>query len=172
LKANSHPTIQPQRNVPLRLIDTLKGTLNDLERKDIIAKEEEPVTWVSNLVIVEEANKTLRLCLDSPDLNEAIENEDFKPPSFETISSTVAKFSRLLTRQIAIGTKNLHKNPHFSVCSIRLLADIDLRECYLVFHVQVKWPRKWLKNILAIFQVHYQFSMISSLEVEMNKNTI
>ena len=62
LKANSHPTIQPQRNVPLRLIDKLKGTLHDLERKDIIAKVEEPVTWVSNLVIVEKANKTLRLC--------------------------------------------------------------------------------------------------------------
>ena len=52
LKANSHPTIQQQRNVPLRLMDKLKGTLNDLEREDIIAKVEEPVTWVSNLVIV------------------------------------------------------------------------------------------------------------------------
>ena len=41
------------------------------------------------MVIVEKANKTLRLCLDPPDLNEAIEKEDFKPPSFETISSTL-----------------------------------------------------------------------------------
>jgi hypothetical protein len=55
LKANSHPTIQPQRNVPLRLIDKLKSTLNDLERN--IAKVEEPVTWVSNLVIVEKQTK-------------------------------------------------------------------------------------------------------------------
>ena len=70
-------------------MDKLKGTLNDLERKDIIAKVEEPVSWVSNLVIVEKANKTLRLCLDPPDLNEAIEKEDFKPPSFETILSTL-----------------------------------------------------------------------------------
>ena len=77
LKANSHPTIQPQLNVLLRLMDKLKGTLNDLERKDIIVKVEEPVTWVSNLVIVEKANKTLRLCLDPPDLNEAIEKEDY-----------------------------------------------------------------------------------------------
>ena len=89
LEANSHPTIQLQRNVPLRLIDKLKETLHDLERKDIIAKAEELVTWVSNLVIVEKVNKTLRLCLDPPGLNEAIEREDFKPPSFETISSTL-----------------------------------------------------------------------------------
>ena len=51
LKANSHPTIQPQRNVPLRLMDKLQGTLDDLEKKDIIANVEEPVNWVSNLVI-------------------------------------------------------------------------------------------------------------------------
>ena len=89
LKANSQPTIQPQRNVPLRLRDKLKATLDDLERKDIITKVEEPVDWVSNLVIVEKANNTLRLCLDPPDLNQAIEREDFKPPSFETISNTL-----------------------------------------------------------------------------------
>ena len=82
LTADSLPTVQPQRNVPLRLMDKFKVTLNDLERNDIIAKVEEPVEWVSNLVIVEKPNNSLRLCLDPPDLNEAIEREDFKPPSF------------------------------------------------------------------------------------------
>ena len=48
LKANSQPTIQPQSNVPLRLRDKLKATLDDLEKKDIITKVEEPVNWVSN----------------------------------------------------------------------------------------------------------------------------
>lgn len=85
LTANSNPTIQPQRNVPLRLIDKLKGTLKELEQKDIIAKVEEPVTWFSNLVIVEKPNKTLRLCLDPPDLNEAIEKEDFKLPDRKSV---------------------------------------------------------------------------------------
>ena len=89
LKADSHSTIQPQRNVPLRLRDKPKATLDDLERKDIITKVEEPVDWVSNLVIVEKPNNTLRICLDPPDLNQAKEWEDFKPPSFETISNTL-----------------------------------------------------------------------------------
>ena len=89
LKADSHPTIQPQRNVPLRLRDKLKATRDDLERKDIITKVEEPVDWVSNLVIVEKPNNTLRLCLDPPDLNQAREREDFKPPSLEMISNTL-----------------------------------------------------------------------------------
>ena len=82
LKVNSQPTIQPQRNVPLRLRNKLKATLDNLERRDIITKVEEPVDWVSNLVVVEKANNTLRLCLDPPDLNQVIEREDFKPPSF------------------------------------------------------------------------------------------
>ena len=89
LKVNSQSTIQPQRNVPLRLRDKLKATLDDIERRDIITNVEEPVDWVSNLVIVEKANNTLKLCLDPPDLNQAIEREDFKPPSFETISKTL-----------------------------------------------------------------------------------
>ena len=89
LKADSHSTIQPQRNVPFRLRDKLKATLDDLERKDIITKVEEPVDWVNNLVIVEKPNNTPRLCLDPPDLNQAREREDFKPPSFETISNTL-----------------------------------------------------------------------------------
>ena len=51
----------------------------------------------------------------------------------------VAKFSQLLTCQIVTGTKHFRKNPHFFMCSIPLLADIDLRECRLVFHAQVKY---------------------------------
>lgn len=88
LKVNSQPTIQPQRNVPLRLRNKLKATLDDLERRDIITKVE-LVDWVSNLVVVKKANNTLRLRLDPPDLSQVIEREDFKPPSFETISNTL-----------------------------------------------------------------------------------
>ena len=76
LKATSHPTIQPQRNVPLRLRDKLKETSDNLERKNIITKVEESVDWVSNLV--EKSSNTLRLYLDPPDLNEVIEKEDSK----------------------------------------------------------------------------------------------
>ena len=36
LKVNSQPTIQQQKNVPLRLRDKLKATIDDLERRDII----------------------------------------------------------------------------------------------------------------------------------------
>ena len=89
LKKDSCPTIQPQRNVPLRLKDTLKATLSKLENQGVVVKVDEPVEWCSNLVIVEKKDGSLRLCLDPPDLNEAIVKEDYRPPSFEQISSTL-----------------------------------------------------------------------------------
>ena len=46
LKAASHPTIQPQGNVPLRL----RENLADLKTRGIIAEVKEPVDWVSNVV--------------------------------------------------------------------------------------------------------------------------
>ena len=172
LKANSHPTIQPQRNVPLRLRDKLKETLDNLERNNIIAKE--PVDWVSNLVIVEKANSTLRLCLDPPDLNEVIEKEDFKPPSFETISNTLSgcKVFSVVDMSNCYWHQKLTEESSFLCVFNSPLVDIDLKECHLAFHVQVKWPRKWSRSILVIFQVHYLFSMILSLEEKINKNMI
>ena len=150
----------------------LRATLDDLERRDIITKVEEPVDWVSNLVIVEKANNTLRLCLDPPDLNQTIEREDFKPPSFETISNTlmVARFSQLLTCQT--GTKSLQRSLHFWALLTHLLAGFSSNKYHSVFHVQASLHKKMVENISVIFQVRYQFLMILSLVVKVKKNMI
>ena len=44
LKANSHPTIQPQRNILLRLMDKLQGTLNDLEKRILLPRDKNRLT--------------------------------------------------------------------------------------------------------------------------------
>ena len=174
MKANSHPAIQPQRNVPLRLMDKLKGTLNDLERKDIIAKVEEPVTWVSNLVIVEKANKTLRLCLDPPDLNEAIEKEDFKPPSFEAISTTLngCKVFSVVDMSNCYWHQKLTDESSFLFVFNSPFGRYRFKRMPYGISCASEEAQKMVEKHLAIFQVHYLFSMISSLEVEMNKNMI
>ena len=174
LKVNSQPTIQPQRNVPLRLRDKLKATLDDLERRHIITRVEEPVDWVSNLVIVEKANNTLKLCLDPPDLNQAIEREDFKTQVLKLFQthSMVARFSQLLTCQTVTGTKSLQRSLHFCALLIHLLAGFGSEECHLVFHVQARLHKKWSRNISVIFQVRYHFLMILSLVVKVKKNMI
>ena len=52
LRDGAKPTIQPQRNVPLRLLNKLKSTICDLEKSGVIVRVNQPVEWGSNLVIV------------------------------------------------------------------------------------------------------------------------
>ena len=68
------PVIQPARKVPYTRYDQLKATLEELEKKNIIATDK-PTDWVSNLVITEKKNGQIRICLDPKPLNKAIKWE-------------------------------------------------------------------------------------------------
>lgn len=87
LDKSVQPTIQPPHSIALSLLPRLKAKLEHLQRRQVISAVNEPTDWVSNLVVREKANGTLRLCLNPPDLNKAIKREHYKPPSIEMISS-------------------------------------------------------------------------------------
>lgn len=73
LNENYKPIANPPRRVPFAIRDKLKQTLLSMENRGIISKVEEPKTgWVSNLVVVEKGDGTLRVCLDPRNLNLAI----------------------------------------------------------------------------------------------------
>ncbi|KAB0801715.1 hypothetical protein PPYR_03901, partial [Photinus pyralis] len=46
----------------------------------------EPVEWVSNLVIIQKKDNSLRICLDPQDLNVALHRENVLIPTIEDIS--------------------------------------------------------------------------------------
>ena len=46
--------------------------------------------WVSNLVVVEKKDGSLRLCLDPKDLNKAIKREHYKIPTMKEIAAEFA----------------------------------------------------------------------------------
>jgi hypothetical protein len=50
--------------------------LEELEKKEIITRDDNPAGWASPLVIVEKPDGSLRLCMDPHELNEVLE----KPP--------------------------------------------------------------------------------------------
>ncbi|XP_035220341.1 uncharacterized protein LOC118193370 [Stegodyphus dumicola] len=79
------PVVRPPRRVPLSLKPKLELKLSELERQGIIAKVDQPLNWVSNLVIIEKANGSLRICLDPQDLNKAIKREHVLIPTIEEI---------------------------------------------------------------------------------------
>ena len=60
------------RRVPRGLHDGLKENLVQMERDGIVGKVDNPTDWVNSLVIVENKDGSLRLCLDPKDLNKAI----------------------------------------------------------------------------------------------------
>lgn len=87
LKKNAQPVARPPRRVALAIKGKLKAHLDSLEKRGIISKFDEPTEWLSNVVIIEKNDKSLRLCLDPKDLNEALEREFCVIPTLDEIRS-------------------------------------------------------------------------------------
>ncbi|CAB3981992.1 retrotransposon-like family member retr-1 [Paramuricea clavata] len=90
--------INPSRTIPAALRSRVKEELDDMERKNVICKVEEPTDWVSSMVVVEKPNGKLHICLDPKHLNKAIKREHFQLPTIEDITTRMANakwFSKL-----------------------------------------------------------------------------
>lgn len=86
LKKDSVPVCSLARRVPIKLQDKLKTTLDALVERGVIEPMSEPSEWVSNLVIVQKSDGSLRLCLDPSELNKWLVREPFVIPTLEDIS--------------------------------------------------------------------------------------
>lgn len=95
IDSSVNPVINPPRKIPAALREKLKGTLKEMEDKEIIRKVDEPTDWVNSLVVVEKPKTgKLRICLDPRNLNKAIKREHFALPTIEDITTrlTGAKY--------------------------------------------------------------------------------
>ena len=72
------------------LRDRVKTEWEDIEKRGVIRKVEEPTDWVSSMAIVEKPDGSLRICLDSRHLNKAIKGEHFQLPTLEDITTRMA----------------------------------------------------------------------------------
>ena len=79
------PEIMPLRRVTLSLKDRLKQELTRLEKEHVIIKEEEPIDWVSSLVVTEKPNGKLRVGIDPQHLNRAVKRSHYPLPVIEDI---------------------------------------------------------------------------------------
>ena len=61
-----------------------------MERLNVISKVDEPPQWVNSMVVVPKPNGTVRICLDSRDLNKAINREHCKMPTLEEVTSQLS----------------------------------------------------------------------------------
>ena len=90
LHYNHQSVIKPARRIPHSLKDKLRQTLERNVKSGVLQKVDQPTNWVSNLVVVEKKDGSLRLCLDPKDLNRAIKREHYTIPTIQEIVTEFA----------------------------------------------------------------------------------
>ena len=75
------PTVQPARRIAYAKYEKLKDTLEQLEKRGIVAKVDKPTDWVSNLIITERKDGRMRIGQDPKPLNHAIKRERYTMPT-------------------------------------------------------------------------------------------
>ena len=103
LKPDAVPAKHRPRRVPVHLQDTFHEEIERLVKIDVLEKVTEPTEWVNSFVIVEKVidssnahspnhviKKSIRLCIDPTDLNEALEREPYYSRSIDELISMFA----------------------------------------------------------------------------------
>ena len=103
MKPDAVPAKHRPRRVPVHLQDAFMRKLNGLVKIDVLEKVTEPTEWVNSFVIVEKVidssnahspnhviKKSIRLCIDPKDLNEALEREPYYSRSIDELISMFA----------------------------------------------------------------------------------
>ena len=103
LKPDAVPAKHRPRKVPVHLQDAFHEEVEQLVKIDVLEKVTEPTEWVNSFVIVEKVidssnahspnhsiKKSIRLCIDPKDLNEALEREPYYSRSIDELISMFA----------------------------------------------------------------------------------
>ena len=78
------PVVNPHRTIPAALRDGVKTELEDIEKRGVIRKVEEPTDWVSSMAIVEKPEVCASVWI------QAIKREHFQLPTIEDITTRMA----------------------------------------------------------------------------------
>ena len=103
LKSDAVPAKHRPRKVPVHLQDAFHEEVEPLVKIDVLEKVTEPTEWVNSFVIVEKVidssnahspnhviKKSIRLCIDPKDLNEALEREPYYSRTIDELISMFA----------------------------------------------------------------------------------
>ena len=103
LKPDAVPAKHRPRKVPVHLQDAFHEEVERLVKIDVLEEVTEPTEWVNSFVIVEKVidssnahspnhsiKKSIRLCIDPKDLNEALEREPYYSRTIDELISMFA----------------------------------------------------------------------------------
>lgn len=107
IQTGTVPVVKPPRRVPQALRSRLEDKLRTLEDHQIIKKVAHPKNFVSNLVIIEKKDKSLRICLDPKDLNKVLVREHYLIPTYEEIITKLTNKSVFSVLDLSDGFYNI-----------------------------------------------------------------
>ena len=83
LDESARPVQHPPCRDPVAIRKCPRETLEDLEKREIIARVTTPTPWISSMVVIPKKNGKLCICLDPMDLNRAVQQENYPMPTIE-----------------------------------------------------------------------------------------
>lgn len=86
LKDNAEPVARPPRRLAIAIKDKVKAALDHLTQMGVIEPFHQATDWISNLVIVEKPNGSIRLCLDPKFLNNALKKRHYLIPTLDDLT--------------------------------------------------------------------------------------
>lgn len=100
---NVAPKVHPPRIIAHALKPKVKEELDRMVREKVITKVETPTAWVNLIVVVEEPNGKVRICLDPRDLNRGILREHYPLKTVEEVAATLKDAQVFSTLDAASG---------------------------------------------------------------------
>lgn len=87
---NAKHSVTPSRRIPTALREKFKGEIDRLGKIRVLAKVYEPTAWVSSVVYATKKSGSLRICLNSRPLNQAVKREAHQLPILDNLMPEMA----------------------------------------------------------------------------------
>ncbi|KAK9675219.1 hypothetical protein QE152_g40523 [Popillia japonica] len=135
LKEGSIPIAKPSKRLPQTIVTKCK--------MQIIAKETNPSEWVSNLVVIEKTDGSLRLCLDPQDLNKCIKKEFYNLVVIEKTDGSL---------RLCLDPQDLNK------CIKKEFYEIP--SLFFGYKIEIKWQEFFYVRVSQVSYFGHVFSKV------------
>ena len=93
----ARPVVMANRHVSVNARPALKSELDRLENMRVVSKVSEPTPWLSQLVMTQKKDGSVRVCIDPHELNKVIQREHYTMPVMEDVMHELRE-SRIFTK--------------------------------------------------------------------------
>jgi hypothetical protein len=97
------PVVCAAGRLPFRLEEKVYQKLDQMVSDEIIFPVVEPTEWVSRVMVVGKPDGDVRICLDSSELNKAMQRQHFTVPTVEQLFAKIGRAKYFCSLDAASG---------------------------------------------------------------------